>query len=616
MRKITTFLLLLFFSIAGHEYSMAQSGAERNARIDSLILKLQSHTEDTDKIKILNDLAYTYRTDNPNEGIKYGIQSLSLSAKLGWKKGLARANSTLGSNYFSKSDYSAALEYWMQALKINDQLKNKEGIAAHLQNIGEVYYRQLSYPLALEYYYKALEVAKQLNNKLLISHAYTSIGNAYTEQYRFQQAYDNHLKALEIDKERNEKNDIASDLINIAYIYNEQNNFTEALKYLYEGLDTKKETGDKNGLARCYGIIGKTYLNISKTSTDKTTPLLKAIAYIDSAIVIDKITGYLDNLQKNNKSLSEAEELRNNYKEALNAYKEYTLLKDSIYSHANQTKIFSLEKKNEMELKNKQIEIARLEVARKKSEQIFYLIGLVLLLISIMFIFRSYRLQKTNNRLLGIEKKKSDDLLLNILPAEVATELKEKGLVAPKQYDNVTVLFTDFVGFTSVSEKLTPNELVHELDYCFKGFDAIIGKYNIEKIKTIGDAYLALAGLPHEDPNHATNIVAAALEMQAFMQQRKQEMGDKSFHMRAGIHSGVVVAGIVGSKKFAYDIWGDTVNTAARMEQNSLQDKVNISDATYQLVKDKYECTYRGEVAAKNKGMMRMYFVEKQKANS
>lgn len=208
------------------------------------------------------------------------------------------------------------------------------------------------------------------------------------------------------------------------------------------------------------------------------------------------------------------------------------------------------------------------------------------------------------------EKQKSDDLLRNILPQEIADELKERGSSEARYFDHVSVIFTDFVDFTKAGERFTPQELVDELHSCFKAFDNIISKYHIEKIKTIGDAYLAVSGLPAADKSHAENTVRAALEIREFMRERKQQFPDRTFRIRIGIHSGAVVAGIVGVKKFAYDIWGDTVNTAARMEQSSESDKINISATTYELVKDTFECTYRGEIAAKNKGDMEMYFVE------
>ncbi len=210
---------------------------------------------------------------------------------------------------------------------------------------------------------------------------------------------------------------------------------------------------------------------------------------------------------------------------------------------------------------------------------------------------------------LMLQKKRSDTLLLNILPAEVAEELKETGSASAKLFDNVTVLFTDFVNFTNASERMSPQELIDELDTCFKAFDEITTRYKIEKIKTIGDAYLAVAGLPSPDPEHAEHSLRAAMEITAFMRERAAKPGNQTFEIRIGIHTGSVVAGIVGVKKFAYDIWGDTVNTAARMEQNSEAGKINISQTTCELVKDKFNCEYRGEIEAKGKGMMKMYYV-------
>ena len=175
----------------------------------------------------------------------------------------------------------------------------------------------------------------------------------------------------------------------------------------------------------------------------------------------------------------------------------------------------------------------------------------------------------------------------------------------------MTVLFTDFVDFTIASERMTSQELVDELHHCFKAFDEIIGRYQIEKIKTVGDAYLAVSGLPLTDNRHAAHVAQAALEIRDFVINRRALLGEKTFDIRIGIHSGSVVAGIVGVKKFAYDIWGDTVNTAARMEQSSEPGKINISETTYLLIKDQSECVYRGEIDAKHKGKLKMYYLEK-----
>lgn len=208
------------------------------------------------------------------------------------------------------------------------------------------------------------------------------------------------------------------------------------------------------------------------------------------------------------------------------------------------------------------------------------------------------------------ERQKAERLLHNILPEEVAEELKQTGSAEARQYDHVSVLFTDFVNFTGIGERMNPKDLVAELDLCFRAFDEIIDRNGLEKIKTIGDAYLAVCGLPTPSAAHAENTVTAALEILEFMRTRRRQGG--LFDVRAGINSGPLVAGIVGVKKFAYDIWGDTVNTAARMESNSETGRLNVSDSTYELIKDKYNCEYRGKIDVKNKGVVDMYFVSQK----
>ena len=212
------------------------------------------------------------------------------------------------------------------------------------------------------------------------------------------------------------------------------------------------------------------------------------------------------------------------------------------------------------------------------------------------------------------QKEEIENLLLNILPPEVADELKQKGKASPRRYDLATVMFADIQDFTRIAEALSPERIVDELDTSFSAFDNIMEKYNLEKIKTIGDAYLCAGGLPVPDENAAENTIRAAIEMQEFIKQhnaQKAGNGGPQFTVRIGIHSGPLVAGVVGAKKFAYDIWGDTVNTASRMETSGEAGKINISQTTYNLVKDKFKFTYRGKIEAKNKGEIDMYFVEK-----
>jgi len=224
---------------------------------------------------------------------------------------------------------------------------------------------------------------------------------------------------------------------------------------------------------------------------------------------------------------------------------------------------------------------------------------------------QSYELEQ-KNQVLKAEQEKSDALLQNILPAEIADQLKNKGVVEPKPYKTVSVLFTDFKGFTQISEKLSPQKIIIELGIFFAKFDEIIGGHFIEKIKTIGDSYMCVGGLPLRNKSNPIDTVLAALEMQDFTTKFNQEKiakGEEPWNLRLGIHTGKVIAGVIGKKKFAYDIWGDTVNTASRMESAGEIGKVNISGETYKYIEPYFDCEYRGKIVAKHKGEIDMYFV-------
>ena len=210
------------------------------------------------------------------------------------------------------------------------------------------------------------------------------------------------------------------------------------------------------------------------------------------------------------------------------------------------------------------------------------------------------------------EHEKADKLLLDILPAETARELKEKGSVKAKSYPAATVMFTDFVGFSAFARVLTAEELVEQIDFYFRAFDDIVARQGVEKIKTIGDSYMCAAGIPVPVPDHACRVVAAALEIRQFVLNHRTEKIEQlgyPFDIRIGIHTGPLVAGVVGSSKIAFDIWGETVNIAARMEQTCEPDCINISEATWALVRDDFECSYRGRFPAKHIGEVEMYFV-------
>lgn len=273
------------------------------------------------------------------------------------------------------------------------------------------------------------------------------------------------------------------------------------------------------------------------------------------------------------------------------------------------------------ELQNLQLRNQQMEIDAQSQRDRLYLIAATLLLSFLVVLGallytrqQSIKQLAEKNKIIEEEKRRSDELLLNILPAEVMQELKAHGKTQARNYAKATVLFADIKNFTAISEILSPDDLIEGLDTYFERFDKVIEKYGIEKIKTIGDAYVCAGGVPTKNDVNPHEVVQAALDFQYEISKLKREreaVGKIPFEFRIGIHTGHLVAGVIGIRKFAYDIWGDTVNMAARMEQSSEANKINISGATFELVKNKFACVHRGKIQAKNKGEIDMYFVEK-----
>ena len=343
----------------------------------------------------------------------------------------------------------------------------------------------------------------------------------------------------------------------------------------------------------------------------KQLKLSGAENYLQRSLRLARELGYPADIGASAYALHKLYRQKGDWQRSLIMMDEYLLMHDSIQNDNNRKAAIKTQyryeyEKKEAVLKSEQEKKNALTAAELRRSALLrnaYLLGFAIVgVFAVVFLLQRNRISK--------EKRRSEALLLNILPREIAEELKIKGEAEARQFDSVTVVCTDFKDFTVHSENMTPKELVNELNMCFKAFDEIVTRYHLEKIKTVGDAYIAVSGLPVPNPDHAPQAVQAAIAMRDFMNKRWQETNEGTFRMRCGVHSGTVVAGIVGVKKYAYDIWGDTVNTAARMEQNCEAGKINISGTTYELVKEHHACLYRGKLEAKNKGSIDMYYVE------
>ncbi|MBK9249830.1 MAG: tetratricopeptide repeat protein [Ignavibacteria bacterium] len=649
MKNILLFLMLLLLS--------AKVYAQDQNKVDSLQRLLTTTLHDTTRANLMIQLGREYWDSNPDKAGEYARQAITVSERIGYKKGLGGAYNILGGIADDRGNYMKALELHKKALQFRREVNDTSGMSASLGNIAIVFMHLGDINEALRYNFESLRIDEELGNKE--SGTYNNIGSLYNGLGNTSDALKYYLKALKINEEVGNKHWKAINLSNIASIYSGQGktdeamkckqdafaiykeignkpgiaysiidignsystkkNYPEAIEKFLEGLAIFKELDSKIGIARSYNTLGACYTLQKKYR--------EAAKYLDSGFTVFKGISFLEGIKNCYKLLYELDSATGDNAGAIEHLKLYYSLRDSLVNSETNKKATQQQlryefTKKEADAKAEQDkkDVMSHEAIKRQTQmkQVFF-VGFILVLIIALILYNRFRIKKNanitleeKNQIISAEKQRSDNLLLNILPAEVAEELKAKGTADAKHFDNVTVLFTDFISFTTVSEQLSPQELVNELHTCFKAFDEICTTYSIEKIKTIGDAYLAVCGLPQANEKHAENVVKAALEIREFMANRSKELGAKTFEIRIGINSGSVVAGIVGVKKFAYDIWGDTVNTAARMEQNSEAGKINISESTYALVKDEVTCEYRGEIDAKNKGKLKMYFVEKK----
>lgn len=420
----------------------------------------------------------------------------------------------------------------------------------------------------------------------------------------------------------------------LAQTANSNRNYKEAYSYANEAL---KYAGSGSSSGGSSSSTSSSSVDSGKMArlTNDNRQLVKDKKELETEIIALK--NELSKFGSNNSQLTEREKkLAEEQKEVLKQLEERQKDLESLESekekaeertqrYVDRYKKLSEDEKEQaylLEKKEKELLLAEMKQADARKYTIYTGVGAGFLGLLSLLIFGRLRANRkakktleAKNKEVEEEKQKADELLLNILPASIAQELKENGKAKAQKFDNASVLFTDFKNFSHISEKLTPEALVAELDHCFKAFDYIISQYdNIEKIKTIGDAYMCASGLDNRRGGLPNDLVKAAMEMQEFLNDYKSERTKQFlpfFEARIGIHTGPVVAGVVGFNKFAYDIWGDTVNIAARMEANCEVGKVNISESTYNKVKYKFDCQYRGKIAAKNKGQIDMYYVDK-----
>lgn len=563
-----------------------------------------------DQAAIINNLAAIYKNQGKiDQALLLHQQGLKLRLVLKDKSGVATVFNNRALIFSNQGKIPLALNDFSLALRMYELLNDWDGVATVLQNIGAVYKEQNDYAKALEYYKRALAINIQSGDNYSIAYSYGAIGNLFEKKLELDSALTYHHKSMTIRKNIDDKQGLSYSLLNIGRVQNLLGNTDTAQSYFEQSLRGFEGLGDKWGMASVTNLLGGLFLKIGA--------LKPAENYLLRSMKLSRELGYPTEIRNAAGNLQLLYRHQNNWLEALRMNDLYIEMRDSVLNDNNRKAYLTNQFQYDYSLKEnllkseqeKKDALGRAEIAKQKLVRNGFIGGFIIVLLFALVFF-------SQRNKIRDGKKLSDALLLNILPEEIAEELKNKGTSEARQIDSVTVLFTDFKGFTQLSEKLSPKELVAEIDACFSEFDNIMNKHGVEKIKTIGDAYMAAGGIPKPNQTHAKDVVMAALEIRDFMLNRNRQITtkdkkiEKMLEIRIGIHTGPVVAGIVGSKKYSYDIWGDTVNTASRMESSGEPGQINISGSTYEIIKDKFVCNYRGKIAAKNKGAIDMYFVE------
>ena len=595
----------------------AHSKAKNYKKALEVNLKIRELVRSSGDKKLLcfinNNIGYNYNLlkDYPS-AIRHFLDALALSTGSNYIDQAVLYNN-LGIAYNNLGDFEKSIEYLREAQKHLNAETQTEELADIKHLIATIYLNQEDIYNALQYNNEVLRISQQGPFPQVLSKAYNTAALIHQDLYEYEKALDYYKKHLALrDSFQLEERLRQQNLLQQQFLLERSE---KEIKLLLVNQEVQSLTIQQleTETERLRLASEKSALEASKKESE--LKLLKSESEVRDA-------------QLKNQQL-EALRVKNELaiaRQQVEAEKKDRELKEQAFELAEKEKTEQLQKQ-EIALLETQTERDRIELLRQSEFRQFVtglviLLGIILVMIIIGLIYSRRANQKLSRQkkeieesraIIAEEKEKSEELLLNILPLETASELKANGVATPKNYEKVSVLFTDFSNFTQITASMTPERLISELNECFIAFDEIIEKYGLEKIKTIGDSYMAAGGIPQPNDTNPADAIMAALEIQDFMNNfiaNRQSANQTFWETRIGIHTGPIIAGVVGRKKFAYDIWGDTVNTASRMESSGVRGKVNISQDTYELIKDQFQCTFRGEVEAKHKGKIGMYFVE------
>ncbi len=590
-------------------------------------LTTENYQKIKDRVIELSLKIKAQRVTNREASYGYAHEVFELANQIDYPQGIAEAKVMFAAEaYFRKGDVPSALKYLEEA---KEALKDTNSYArGWLQTVyGNIHWRMGDFDTGFECLQNSIIFAEEQNDPTSIAWTSYLLASFYVEMKQYDNSEEAYKRSLDIFENIHDIEGYTSTLSGLGNVAFSRKEYDKAIYYYETALPTTIERKIPSVEARVYNDLGTTYEQLGdyKKALDylhksydirlelknflgmSTTELnlgrvyttlndyTKALFYYEKAVESAKSVLANPRLQRAYQGMAEVYKLLDDTKQALAYFEKYMEIHTIVVGEENEAKYATLEAKHNLEKSKQESEIHRLKNIELK---------------------QANDLIAQQNVYIIEEKIKSERLLLNILPEEVAEELKEKGYATPKFYTQATIIFTDLKGFTNLVEQVQPQEIIEDLNTCFLAFDEICEEYNLEKIKTIGDAYMAVGGVPLKNKTNPIDAVKAGLAMQHFMQKWKTEKEAKGlpvWELRVGIHTGCLIAGVIGKNKFAYDVWGDSVNVASRMESSGEVGKVNISETTYELIKHHFECESRGMIQAKNKGKISMYFVQAEK---
>ncbi|MEO8764659.1 MAG: tetratricopeptide repeat protein, partial [Ginsengibacter sp.] len=505
------------YNIIGISYS--NKGAyQQSLNNHKMALKVREETGDKKGMAgTYNNMGIIYASQgNTPEALNMFYAAVKINEAMDNKAWLAINYANLGNIFQGQGNYSEALKMAFAALKINEALRDKKSIAGGYNNIGILYWTQKNYTEALNIYSKALKIMEEIGDKNGMNDPYNNMAGIYTDMGNYPEALKNYAISLKIREQMGDKGLIADSYANFGTVYQRMHNNTDALNKLHAALKIYQEIGSNNRLVSSYFSIGEVNVALKNFT--------EARDYFNKGLALLKEAGNPGEFYYTYEDLAKLDSATGNYKSALANYKQYILHRDSAVNQENSNKLIQTQMQYDFDKKEavgkaeqeKKDVLALKNLQRQKLVRNGFMAGFtVVLLFAGVFFTQRNKIKK--------EKKRSDELLLNILPAEVAEELKTTGATTAKDFSEVTVLFTDFKNFTTMSEKLSAQGLVNEINYCYSAFDKIITKYGIEKIKTIGDSYMCAGGLPVANKTNAEDTVRAALKIRDFMLNEKEK---------------------------------------------------------------------------------------------